>query len=76
MATRGRPPKAQVPTIHPDAIMVKLDTIEKILEHNRKDIEDLKQQVSMGRGGIKAIFIIGAIIAAIATAYGLWKGVR
>lgn len=76
MATRGRPPKAQIPPIHPDAIMVKLDAIEKILENNRKDIEDLKQQVSMGRGGIKAIFIIGAIIAAITTSYGLWKGVR
>ena len=35
MATRGRPPKVQIPTIHPDAIMVKLDTIEKILENNR-----------------------------------------
>lgn len=73
MATRGRPPKVQTQTLHPDAIMVKLDVIEKILEQNTKDISDLKQQVAMGRGGIRAIFIIGAIVAAIATALGMWK---
>ena len=74
MTTRGRPPKATLTSLHPDAIMVKLDSIEKILEQNTKDIADLKHQVSMGKGGIRAIFIIGAIVAAIATAIGLLRG--
>ena len=32
---------------------------------NSKDIEGLKHQVSMGKGGIKAIFVVGSLIALI-----------
>ena len=45
-----------------DIINFKLDQIQTILEKNQKDIEDLKKQVAMGQGGIKAIFILGAFV--------------
>ncbi len=43
----------------------KLDRIQKDLETNKKDIEDLKKKMNMGAGGIKAIAIFGGIIIAI-----------
>jgi len=43
----------------------KLDRIQKDLETNKKDIEDLKKKMNMGAGGIKAIAIFGSIIIAI-----------
>ena len=72
MAQRGRPKgsknnSASLPT---DVIAFKLDSIEAKLDKNSKDIEELKHQVSMGRGGIKVIFLLGALIAAVATALG------
>lgn len=78
MAQRGRPkgstnkPKTDLSV---DVIAVKLDNIEAMLMKNNKDIEDLKQQVAMGRGGVKVIFVLGAIVAAIATGMGLYKNV-
>ena len=30
---------------------------------NSRDIESLKHQVSMGKGGIKAVFVVGSILA-------------
>jgi len=79
MATRGRPRKDHATTVPvrvaDDVVMLKLDQIEAILKKNSQDIEDLKHQVAMGKGGIKAIFIVGAIVAAIATGLGLYKNV-
>jgi len=80
MTTRGRPRKnivspATTQQLSSDAILLKLDHMEGILVKNQKDIEDLKHQVAMGKGGIKAVFIIGAIVAAIATGFGLYKNV-
>lgn len=76
MAQRGRPRKViseQPMTMKADdTIHVKLDNIQAILNKNQKDIEELKHQVSMGKGGIKAIFIIGALIAAIGTMLGVF----
>jgi hypothetical protein len=43
----------------------KLNHIHKDLEQNTKDITELKQQVAMGRGGLKVIFYVGAIVTAI-----------
>ena len=43
----------------------KLDHIHKDLDQNTKDIVELKQQVAMGRGGLKVIFYIGAIVSII-----------
>tara|TARA_Y100000289_G_C3917935_1_gene148555 strand:+ start:105 stop:329 length:225 start_codon:yes stop_codon:yes gene_type:complete len=43
----------------------KLDHIHKDLDQNTKDIVELKQQVAMGRGGLKVIFYVGAIVSII-----------
>ena len=43
----------------------KLNHIHKDLEQNTKDIIELKQQVAMGKGGLKVIFYIGALVTAI-----------
>ena len=48
-----------------DVICYKLTEIHKAVQKNSKDIEDLKHQVSMGKGGIKAIFIVGSLFALI-----------
>ena len=48
-----------------DVICYKLTEIHKDVQKNSKDIEDLKHQVSMGKGGIKAIFVVGSMIALI-----------
>ena len=46
-----------------EVICYKLTEIHRDVQKNSKDIEDLKHQVSMGKGGIKAIFIVGSLIA-------------
>ena len=46
-----------------DIICYKLTEIHKDVMKNSKDIEDLKHQMSMGKGGIKAVFIVGSLIA-------------
>ena len=43
----------------------KLEHIHKDLEQNSKDISQLKQQVAMGRGGLKVIFYIGGVVSII-----------
>jgi len=43
----------------------KLNHIHKDLEQNTKDISQLKDQVAMGRGGLKVIFYVGAVVTAI-----------
>ena len=48
-----------------DVICYKLTEIHKDVQKNSKDIEDLKHQVSMGKGGIKAIFVVASLIALI-----------
>jgi len=48
-----------------DVICYKLTEIHKDVQKNSKDIESLKHQVSMGKGGIKAVFVIGSLIALI-----------
>ena len=55
-------------------ISYQLSEIHKDLAKNSKDIEDLKHQVSMGKGGIKAVFVIGSIVAIILTAIKILKG--
>ena len=56
-----------------DVICYKLTEIHKDVQKNSKDIEDLKHQVSMGKGGIKAIFIVGSLIALILGALKFYK---
>ena len=43
---------------------------------NKKDITKLKEQVAMGRGGIKVVFWLGAILGAAFTLMKLWVGVK
>ena len=62
-------PKKLTLTQKVDLLVSKLDVVHKQLEKNTKDIEELKEQVNMGKGGIKAIFIFGAIIAAVFTTF-------
>jgi hypothetical protein len=57
--------KATVHSITLKHINEKLDHIHKDLDQNTKDIVQLKQEVAMGRGGLKVIFYIGAIISII-----------
>ena len=55
-------------------ISYQLREIREDLAKNNKDIEDLKHQVSMGKGGIKAVFVVGSLIAIILTAIKIFKG--
>jgi len=56
-----------------DVICYKLAEIHKDVVKNSKDIEDLKHQVSMGKGGIKAVFVVGSLIALILGALRIFK---
>jgi len=46
-------------------IAIKLDELKELVIKNSNDIEGLKAQVNMGKGGIKAIFAIGSLVAII-----------
>jgi len=62
-------PKKLTLTQKVDLLCNKLDDVHSQLEKNSKDIEELKEQVAMGKGGIRAIFIFGAMIAAVFTIF-------
>ena len=55
--------KTQTANISHNVIAYKLEEIKKIVNKNSKDIEDLNKQMAMGTGGIKAVFVIGALVA-------------
>tara|TARA_B100000029_G_scaffold183649_1_gene181217 strand:- start:241 stop:471 length:231 start_codon:yes stop_codon:yes gene_type:complete len=55
-------------------ISYQLREIREDLAKNNRDIEELKHQVSMGKGGIKAVFVVGSLIAIILTAIKIFKG--
>ena len=54
-------------------ISEKLDHIYKDVEQNTKDIVELKQQMAMGRGGLKVIFYVGGLISIIVGALKIGK---
>ena len=54
-------------------ISQKLDHIHKDVEQNTKDIVQLKEQVAMGRGGLKVIFYIGGVLSIIIGALKIGK---
>ena len=75
--------KATVQSVTLKHISQKLDHIHKDVEQNTKDIDQntkditkLKEQVAMGRGGIKVVFWLGAILGAAFTLMKLWVGVK
>lgn len=51
-------------------IAIKLDELKELVIKNSNDIEGLKAQVNMGKGGIRAIFAIASMLAII---LGLFK---
>ena len=51
-------------------ISYKLDELKLLVIKNSTDIEELKAQVNMGKGGIRAIFAIASMLAMI---LGLFK---
>jgi len=51
-------------------ISSKLDELKLLVIKNSTDIEELKAQVNMGKGGIRAIFAIASMLAII---LGLFK---
>jgi len=64
---KPRSKKISVQTFTLKNIYEKIDHLHKDVEQNHKDIVELKQQVAMGKGGVKVIFWIGAVIGAIVT---------
>ena len=46
-------------------INTKLDHIHRDVEQNTKDIAALKEQMAMGKGGLKVIAYMGGILAGI-----------
>ena len=64
---KPRSKKISVQTVTLKNIYEKIDHLHKDVEQNHKDIIELKQQVAMGKGGLKVIFWIGAVIGAIVT---------
>ena len=65
--------KTTVQSITLKHINEKLDHIHKDLDQNTKDIVELKQQVAMGRGGLKVIFYVGGLISIIVGALKIGK---
>ena len=54
-------------------IQSKLERIHEDVSKNSEDIISLKEQVAMGKGGLRAIFIVGALIGLILTSFTLFK---
>ena len=65
--------KATVHSITLKHINEKLDHIHKDIDQNTKDITKLKEQVAMGRGGLKVIFYIGGVLSIIIGALKIGK---
>ena len=65
--------KATVQSVTLKHISQKLDHIHKDVEQNTKDIVELKQQMAMGRGGLKVIFYVGGLISIIVGALKIGK---
>ena len=65
--------KATVQSVTLKHINEKLDHIHKDIDRNTKDIVELKQQVAMGRGGLKVIFYIGGVLSIIIGALKIGK---
>jgi len=73
---KPRSKKISVQTFTLKNIYEKIDHLHKDVEQNHKDIIELKQQVAMGKGGVKVIFWIGAVIGAIVTMMELGDRLR
>jgi hypothetical protein len=65
--------KATVQSVTLKHISQKLDHIHKDVEQNTKDIVALKEQVAMGKGGLKVIFYVGGLVSIIVGALKIGK---
>jgi tetrahydromethanopterin S-methyltransferase subunit G len=80
MAARGRPKKV-IEAAPMNDVVTRLARIEEKIEHihrcteeNTTEIKALRHQVAMGRGGIKVIIWLGAILGGVVAIYeGLIK---
>ena len=75
MATRGRPKKV-VEAAPMDDVVIRLTRMEEKIEHihkcteeNTTEIKALRHQVAMGKGGIKVILWLGAILGGVIAMY-------
>lgn len=57
--------KSTTSTVTLALINTKINHIHKTLEQNTKDIAALKEQMAMGKGGLKVIAYLGGILAGI-----------
>jgi len=48
-------------------IGTKIDNLTEKVCENQKQIDELKEQVNMGRGAVKVVFWLGAMLGAIYT---------
>tara|TARA_B000000557_G_C20788867_1_gene450044 strand:+ start:255 stop:506 length:252 start_codon:yes stop_codon:yes gene_type:complete len=77
MAGRGRPRKVQEVTPMDDIISrlarmeERLNHIHKDVERNASEVADLRKQVAMGKGGLKVILWLGAVVGGLVAA---WQG--
>lgn len=55
------------PEITLAVISNKIDNLTEKVCENQKQIDDLKEQVNMGRGAVKVVFWLGAMLGAIYT---------
>lgn len=55
-----------------EIIQAKLFQIHKDLEENKKDITELKEQIAMGKGGVKVLVWISALIVTV-LGYNIWN---
>lgn len=54
-----------------EIIQTKLCQIHKDLEENKKDISELKEQIAMGKGGVRVLVWISALVVSI-LGYNFW----
>ena len=67
------PRKKITPSVTLAKINTKLHHIHKDLEKNTKDIAALKEQMAMGKGGLKVVAWLGIVVGGIVTAFGYFK---
>lgn len=55
-----------------EIIQAKLCQIHKDLEENKKEISEIKEQIAMGKGGVKVLVWVSALIVSI-LGYTYWQ---
>ena len=55
-----------------EIIQAKLCQIHKDLEENKKEISEIKEQIAMGKGGVKVLVWVSALIVSI-LGYAYWQ---